>query len=137
MNRLPDSKNCQFGIAPIISDFNGDGWPDLVWANLDGKAIAYINQGGQNADIKRQYLKLRMPNNAASLNAIVKLTDSDGGVQTRQVISGQGLGSDQTRELMFGVEDGLSVRDVSISFQNGTQRKMDAPQLNQSLWIQP
>ena len=137
MNRLPDSKDCQFGIAPIISDFNGDGWPDLVWANLDGKAIAYINQGGQNADIKRQYLKLRIPNNAASLNAIVKLTDSDGGVQTRQVISGQGLGSDQTRDLMFGVKDGLSVRDVSVSFQNGTQRKLDAPQLNSSLWVQP
>ena len=78
-----------------------------------------------------------MPNNAASLNAIVKLTDSEGGVQTRQVISGQGLGSDQTRDLMFGVKDGLSVRDVSVSFQNGTQRKLDAPKLNSSLWVQP
>jgi len=72
-NSLNGSKDYKFGISPIISDFNGDGWPDLVWANLSGESVAHINKGGD-----RNYIKVRLPNVASSLNAIVTLMDSEG-----------------------------------------------------------
>lgn len=116
------AENRLFGIAPIVSDFNGDGWPDLVWANLDGQSLAYINKGGD-----RNWIKVRLPNTARSLGARVTVTASNGLTQTKQVLTSQGLGSDQGRDLTFGLGDAQSANSVVIEFQNGVTRRFDAP----------
>jgi len=122
---LNGSKDYKFGIAPIVSDFNGDGWPDLVWANLAGESVAHINKGGP-----RSFIKVRLPNTARSLNAIVTLTDTDGGVQTKQLITSQGLGSDQGRDLIFGLGGAGGAASVKVDFQNGVSRTFNTPQNN-------
>src|SRR3546814_2638060 len=38
--------NANFGIAPLVADFNGDGWPDVLFANLTQPARAFISNGG-------------------------------------------------------------------------------------------
>lgn len=35
--------NANFGIAPLVSDFNGDGWPDVLFANLTQPARAFVS----------------------------------------------------------------------------------------------
>jgi len=114
--------NTLFGIAPIVSDFNGDGWPDLVWANLDGESLAYMNKGGD-----RNWIKVRLPNTARSLNARVTVKASNGLTQTKQLLTSQGLGSDQGRDLIFGLGDAESATSVTVEFQNGVTRSFDAP----------
>ena len=106
-----------------MSDFNGDGWPDLVWANLDGESLAYINKGGD-----RNWIKVRLPNTARSLGARVTVVASNGLTQTKQLLTSQGLGSDQGRDLIFGLGDAESVTSVTVAFQNGVTREFDAPQ---------
>jgi len=123
VEKVAGAENRLFGIAPIVSDFNGDGWPDLVWANLDGQALAYINKGGD-----RNWIKVRLPNTAPSLNARVTLVDSDGVTQTKQFITSQGLGSDQGRDLIFGFSGDANVVSVRVDFQNGTVRSFTAPE---------
>ena len=115
------AENSYFGIAPIVSDFNNDGWPDLVWTNLDGPALAYINNGGDE-----NWLKVRLPNNADSLNAIVTLDRADGTTLSKQFITSQGLGSDQGRDLIFGLGSGTAQR-VTVQFQNGTKEVFETP----------
>lgn len=122
VEKTAGAENRLFGIAPIISDFNGDGWPDLVWANLDGASLAYINKGGD-----RNWIKVRLPNTAHSLNARVTVTASNGLTQTKQLITSQGLGSDQGRDLIFGLGDAQSVTSVTVAFQNGVTRNFEAP----------
>ena len=122
VEKVAGAENRLFGIAPIVSDFNGDGWPDLVWANLDGASLAYINNGGS-----RKWIKVRLPNNARSLGARVTVVASDGLTQTKQLLTSQGLGSDQGRDLIFGLGSADDVKSVTIEFQNGTTRKIDAP----------
>lgn len=122
VEKVAGAENRLFGIAPIVSDFNGDGWPDLVWANLDGPSVAFINNGGD-----RNWVKVRLPNTAASLGARVTVTASNGLKQTKQFISSQGLGSDQGRDLIFGLGDAESAQSIIVEFQNGTVRKLDSP----------
>jgi len=123
VEKVSGAENRLFGISPIVSDFNGDGWPDLVWANLDGQSLAYLNKGGD-----RDFIKVRLPNQASSLGAIVKLTDSEGLTQTKQVLTSQGLGSDQGRDLIFGINTGTSAVSLIVNFQNGKSVNFDAPE---------
>lgn len=113
--------NYKFGIAPVVSDFNGDGWPDLVWANLAGPSLAYINQGGD-----RNWIKVRLPNNAASLNARVEVVTTEGITLTKQFVTSQGLGSDQGRDMIFGLGD-AKVESVSILYTGGDVEVIDNP----------
>ena len=97
----PVSKTTQaeakgFGVTPLIADFNNDGWPDIVWVNVKGKAQAFINLGnGQKGHV------LRLPDTVQNLGAHVKVIYQDGTILKRQIIAGQGLGADQTRSLFL------------------------------------
>ncbi len=114
------AKNNHYGITPLISDFNDDGWPDLVWANLAGPARAYLGKSG-NA----HWLKVRLPNTASSINAIIQLTLDDGRTLTKQRIHGQGLGSDQSRDLIFGLGEAPGIKQVRIRFQDGRDYRIN------------
>jgi len=108
--------NKAFGITPLISDFNNDGRPDLIWANIDGKSKAYISSGGTG-----ESLRVRMLNQTRFLGAHVQITDSSGLSQVQQVISGEGLGSDQSRMLIFGLGGNRFV-NATITLRDGTQQ---------------
>jgi len=112
VEKTAGAPNTKFGIAPIVSDFNGDGWPDLVWANLDGPSLAYINSGAD-----RNWVKVKLPNTASSINARVTVTNGDR-TQTRQFLTSQGMGSDQGRDMIFGIGNAISA-SVKVEFQNG------------------
>jgi len=130
VEKAAGAENRLFGIAPIVSDFNGDGWPDLVWANLDGPSLAYLNNGGT-----RKSLRVRLPNVAASLNARVTVVDGNGQSHTKQVITSQGLGSDQGRDLIFGLGDASGVQSVTVAFQNGQTETFASPPVEQVLQV--
>ncbi len=117
-------ENKHFGIAPIISDFNNDGAPDIFWANLDQPAVAYISE-----DVKRNWVKVRLANSAEALNAIVTLTLPNGDTLTKQLITSQGLGSDQGRDLIFGLGEATSIKEISVQYQNGQREQIASPQI--------
>lgn len=116
-----NATNKNFGIAPIVSDFNGDGWPDLVWANLAGPSLAYINNGGD-----MNWIKVRLPNTAKSLNARVEVKTSEGKVLTKQFVTSQGLGSDQGRDMIFGL-GAAKAETITISYIHGDVEVIESP----------
>jgi len=120
-------ENKHFGIAPIVSDFDGDGAPDIFWANLDQPALAYISKGA-----KRNWVKVRLPNKAHALNAIVTVTLQDDTVLTKQLMTSQGLGSDQGRDLIFGLGDAAEIKQILVKFQNGATQSVDSPEILQT-----
>ena len=81
-----------------------------------------MNKGGD-----RNWIKVRLPNTARSLNARVTVKASNGLTQTKQLLTSQGLGSDQGRDLIFGLGDAESATSVTVEFQNGVTRSFDAP----------
>ncbi|GAB4576548.1 MAG: hypothetical protein Tsb008_20920 [Rhodothalassiaceae bacterium] len=124
-------KNRKFGIAPVISDFNGDGAPDIVWANLDGPARAFLSRDAA----KRNWVAVQLPNEARSLNAIVRVTTGDGRHIMKQLIASQGLGSDQSRRMIFGLGESMKVARITVTFMDGETVSYEAPPLRRTLKV--
>jgi len=103
-----------FGITPIVADFNRDGAPDIVWANLNGPSRAWISNGGTGESVT-----VKLPNRAKFLGAKIELyDDSPKPVQTQRIIAGEGLGSDSFREVIFGLGN-TGFSHIKITLQTG------------------
>ena len=120
-------RNRYYGISPLTADFNQDGYPDLVHVNLEGPQKVFINNGG-NAN----YLKVKLPNNVTSIGAKVQATLSDGSNIFNTFVVGEGLCSDQSHILNFGLGQG-SVTQLKVTFLNGQVKEFSGPYQNQQL----
>jgi len=113
--------NKNYGIAPITSDFNQDGYPDLLMNNLDGPMRAFINKGGDN-----KYVALRFMEQNKNAGAHIELTLNDGSKLTDVYVIGEGLGSDQTSTVTFGLRPDQSPKSLTIYFANGEKQTIDS-----------
>ena len=123
--------NERFGVNMVVTDFNRDGWPDVVLGNLDSELRAFINQGGSN-----HWLKVRLPDSPESLGAIVELKATSGETYVNQVYTSEGLGSDQTHELFFGLGNISSLSSLSITYQDGRTKIIDSPAIDRLLTLE-
>lgn len=128
VERFAQVENRQFGISPLVADFNNDGYPDLVQVNLDGPSMAYINLGG-NA----KFLKVNLGDAPATLGAQVSLSLNTGRRYTKQLITSQGLASDQTHIVTFGLGQQAGVSRLQVRYPSGAVLTVDEPALNGTL----
>ncbi len=120
--------NHKFGVTTVVSDFNNDGWPDVVIGNLNNPLRAFINQGGSN-----NWLKLAFKDEARSIGAIATLTLADGSRYTNQRYTSEGLGSDQTSDLFFGLGSKENIHSLTVMYQDGTVLLIDTPKKNSTI----
>lgn len=113
--------NKRYSIAPIFADFNGDGYSDVVHVNLAGRSQAFISNGGDAG-----FLKIKLPNTVESIAAKVQLTLDDGNTLTRHFVSGEGLCSDPSHVLTFGLGNRKASRvDVTLIDGRALEREVD------------
>lgn len=105
--------NTGYGISPVTADFNNDGYLDLVHVNIAGNSKVFMNNGGDAG-----YLKVKLPDTIESIGAKIKVTRSDGKVLYRDVVSGEGLCSDQSHVQIFGLGEASAV-DVTVQYLDG------------------
>jgi len=117
--------NKNYAITPLSSDFNQDGYPDLVFANLDGPLKVQINKGGD-----ANYIAVRLPENAKYVGARITVTKKDGSMLTDAYVIGEGLGSDQTSTVTFGLGADTKVASVNIALSDGSSQNINNPQVN-------
>ena len=118
-------ENRNFGVTTVVSDFNNDGWPDVVIGNLNGKVRVFMNDGGQ-----RNWLKVRLDDSVRSIGARLALTLSDGRTYHNQFYTSEGLGSDQTADLFFGLGDAIRLSELTVRFQDGEVITVSSPEVN-------
>ncbi len=123
-------ENKQYSIAPVTADFNQDGYPDLVHINLAGKSKAFISRGGD-----ANYLKVKLPNNIGSIAANVSVQRTDGTTVNQTFLSGEGLCSDQSHTLIFGLGQSQAA-EVTVQYINGMSDSMNGPFQNETLVFQ-
>jgi hypothetical protein len=82
-------------MTPLTSDFNKDGYPDLVNLNLNGKAKAFLNNGGENKSIA-----IELPTSAKYIDAKITVTLDDDKVVYRQYTPSQGLSASQSNKII-------------------------------------
>lgn len=123
-------ENRDYAISPLTTDFNNDGYPDLLYSNIGGQPAAFINHGGDH-----HYLKVRLSQSALAIGAKVELTKSNGQVMTDWVVASEGLGSDQSHTLVFGLGKDSGVTSVKVTHSNGQTTIIESPEINSTLII--
>ena len=89
---------------------------DIVHVNLAGRSQAFLSKGGDAG-----YLKVKLPNDIASIAATVTVTLDDGTTLTKPFVSGEGLCSDPSHVLIFGLGD-QAATNVDVTFIDGTEQ---------------
>jgi hypothetical protein len=114
--------NKNYAISPVTADFNQDRYPDLLYSNLSGTVKAFINDGG-DAD----YISFRFKETSKNVGSMITLTLSNDTTLTDAYIVGEGLSSDQTATLTFGLGTGKSVRAATIQYPGGSSKVIENP----------
>ena len=117
--------NMNYAITPLSSDFNQDGYPDLAFANIDGPVKVHINKGGD-----ANYIAVRLPENAKYVGATITVTKKDGSTLTDAYVIGEGLVSDQTSTVTFGLGTDTEIVSVNIALSDGTSQNINNPKVN-------
>ena len=118
--------NKNFAITPLTSDFNRDGYPDIVFTNLSGNSQAHINEGGD-----ANHIAFRFAENAKNVGSKVSITKSDGTTLSDVYVIGEGLASDQTSTVTFGLGAETAVSSATIVYGDGTKATIENPAINQ------
>lgn len=105
--------NRAYSISPLTADFNNDGRPDIVHANLNGDSKLFLSKAGT-----ANYLKVELSSDIASIGATVTAELSNGTTLSRPYVSGEGLCSDSSRIIIFGLADS-SVKAVKVVYLDG------------------
>jgi len=117
--------NKNYAITPLVSDFNQDGYPDLVYVNLDGPVKAFLNDGGNNP-----FLKVRFREESENSGATVEVVTGSGKRLSDVYVVGEGLAGDQTNTLTFGMKGEISAKSIAISYPSGRRDTILNPVLN-------
>jgi len=123
-------QNRQYGISPLTADFNQDGYPDLVHVNLLGTQNVFISEGGEQG-----YLKVILPNTIESVGAEVTVTLDDGSTIVQTFVVGEGLVSDQSHTLIFGL-GGNSASSVVVNRLDGSANQQAGTFRNQTIKLE-
>ena len=105
--------NREYGISPLTADFNQDGYPDLIHVNLLGAQNVFISKAGDNG-----YLKVKLPNTVESIGSQVQVTLDDGTTLIQTFVVGEGLVSDQSHVLIFGLGKQKATRVLLKTLDN-------------------
>ena len=122
--------NRRYEISSLVADFDQDGYPDMVRVNLLGPALAFLNDGGEN-----HYLKVRLADVASSMGARVAVTTASGKTLYDWHITGEGLVSDQTHVLTFGLGEETSCKRVVIEYMDGREQIFESPPIDSTLAV--
>ena len=121
-----DVVNKNYAITPLSSDFNQDGYPDLVFANIAGESKAHINLGGD-----ANYIAFRFPETAKYAGSKITVTKNDGSILSDVYVIGEGLVSDQTSTVTFGLGGDTSIKSVVLDLPNGQSQTIERYSVNQ------
>lgn len=131
---LAGVENYYFGQSPLTADFNDDGAPDLVYANMDGPARAFLSRGKPGETIGN-FLKVALKDDVANLGAKVTVTVASGERYTREVVAGLGFLTDQSPELIFGLGEAKAIRSVEVVWSSGKRKTVRGPKVNSRVVI--
>jgi len=122
-------ENKYFGQSTLIVDIDGDGRQDFLWLNMDGPVRAFLNQS------KKNFLTISVPDTVAALGTRIFIETDKGKSYTREVVSGEGMLTDQTPEITFGLDDLEKALRVVILHPDGETEVIPAPDINSKLII--
>lgn len=123
-------ENRNLELTSLVADFNNDGYRDMIKINLNGTQRAFISKGGD-----ANFVKVRLPESIKSLGALVELERGDGVKLTQQFTSGEGLLSDQSHELIFGLGKETKIESLAVTYSTGNKTYLSIPEINSTISV--
>lgn len=117
--------NRLYSVSPVTADFNQDGRPDIVHVNIAGNSKAFLSKPGTG-----NYVKVKLPNRVSSVSAKVMVEMEDGSRQSKWFISGEGLCSDSSHVMIFGLGK-QQAKSISVRYLSGESTELEGPFVNQ------
>ena len=117
-------KNKHYGQSSLFVDLNGDDRLDYFWINMNDEQAAFLNTSEGN------FVSFRLPDDIAHLGTQIYIVTENGQSYTRQFIAGEGYLTDQSSDLVFGLNDAQSVEKAVITWPDGTTREISQPAIN-------
>ncbi|RAP38569.1 hypothetical protein B1207_01420 [Legionella quinlivanii] len=131
IEKQANAEDPYFAISPLSTDFTGNGYPDLLYTNLNGPLKAFLNNtGGAN-----KFIKIQMPYSPEALGAVLKLKLTNGKVLTRFFVPTQGLCAYQGNQIIFGLGKGQTAELLTVHYMNGTEQTIKHPAINSTIHI--
>ncbi|GAK88972.1 hypothetical protein JCM19297_3496 [Nonlabens ulvanivorans] len=116
--------NPHYAITSLVSDFNQDGYLDMIWVNIDSPSLAYINKGGTN-----NYLQVDLGESVNAQGAKITITTPTKTL-TEWLVTGEGLASDQTALVHFGLGKESRILNLKVLLSNDQEISIDNPKVN-------
>ena len=110
-------ENPYFAQSSLIVDFDGDGYQDYLWVNIDGPLRAFRRQA------EGDQITVILQDNVENLGATMSLNWQGGSSYTRQVVSGEGFLTDQSPERSFAFPEGVEKVTLNVTWPDGTSRE--------------
>ena len=106
------------------------GYPDLVFYAKSKRTSTslLINQGG-----KSHFLSVKLKNDAHSLGAKLTLITGSGKSLKAQFFCNEGLLSDQSHVLTFGLGEEKALQRLSVNYVDGSTKVIDSPKADATL----
>jgi hypothetical protein len=104
--------------SAVVTDLNGDTWPDMVVGVNNSEVLAFENQ----AVPRRRQALIRLQGRAGNPTAVgsqVSVTRDDGVRQTAEVQAGGGYLSQQCCALWFGLGAGPKIDAIEVRWPDG------------------
>ena len=127
--------NKKYAITPLSSDFNQDGIPDLIYVNLNGTATAFLSDDKATNFTKNNFVKVQLADKTKYIGATVSVKTANG-TQTNYNIIGEGLCSDQSNTLIFGLGQETEITSITVNDSNGEIQEFKNLKLNSTLKIE-
>lgn len=121
-------ENKNNGQSSLIVDFDGDGYQDFLWTNMDGPLRAFRRTPGG------EYLTVMLSDNVENLGARIRLVTDQGESHVREIVQGEGFMTDQSPERTFAV-GGKTVEAVVVTWPDGHVERVAAPARNSKVRV--
>ena len=96
----------------------------MVWVNIDTSSLAYINKGGTN-----NYVQVDIGESVYAQGAKVIVTTPTRTL-TEWLVTGEGLASDQTALLQFGLGKESTILNIKVHLSDDKELSIDNPKIN-------
>ncbi len=117
VERTAGLANPYFGVTAAVSDFDGNGTPDVILANLDGPLRVFLNQADP-----AQWVAVPLSDRVENMGARVRLVMDNGTERVRYITAGEGLGSDSTPTVFMGLGTASRVDTIEVRLRSGVVR---------------
>ena len=92
-------KNKRYGQSSLFVDLNGDNRLDYFWVNMNDEQAAFLNTSEGN------FISFRLPDDIEHLGTQIYVVTENGKSYTRQFIAGEGYLTNQSSDLVFGLNE--------------------------------